>query len=46
MKPCTDNIVGLQQWKVLMCQELLEEENSSNIQCVPKFCVGIFWKKV
>lgn len=31
MKPCADNIVGLQQWKVLMCQELLEEKNSSNM---------------
>lgn len=46
MKPCADNIVGLQQWKALMCQELLEEENSSSIQHVCKLCVGIFWRKV
>lgn len=31
MKPRADNVVGLQQWKALMCQELLEEKNSSNV---------------
>lgn len=46
MKPCTDNFVGLQPWKAMMCQELLEEKNSSNIQGVHKSCVGIFWRKV
>lgn len=34
MKPCADNVVGLQQWKALMCQELLEEKIPLTYNCL------------
>lgn len=35
--------VGLQQWKAVMCQELLEEKI---VEVVGNICVNVFWRKV